>query len=290
QSWPTQSESGPAAVLDRIAAAIQQTVEPEPMSAITGIGLGAPGPLDPWRGVIRSAPNLPGWIDVPLRDRIQERVGRPVFVGNDANLAALGELYFGAARGLKHVVYMTVSTGIGGGVIVDGRLLLGRSGLAGEVGHMTIEPNGPRCGCGNYGCLEALASGPAIARDAQARIANGARSKLTELVHGDLALLDAVAVEQAAREGDELAVDVLRRAGTYVGIGVTNLLHLFDPEMVVIGGGVSRAGDFLFRPVIETVKLRAMSSYSEGIAIVPAALGDNAGLMGAVALVLAQQA
>ncbi len=288
-SWPTHAEQGTAAVLGRLQSAVREIVAGEGLARVAGVGMGAPGPLDPRRGIIIHAPNLPGWVNVPLRDHMQAGLAVPVYVGNDANLAALGEHYFGAGRGCAHLVYITVSTGIGGGVISDGRLLLGARGLAAELGHMVIVAHGPRCSCGNFGCLEAVASGTAIAREARLRLQDGAPTAIRELVNDDLEQVSAAIVERAARRGDELALGLLREAGTYLGIGVVNALHLFDPEVVIIGGGVSRAGDLIFQPMLETVRARAMAGYRERINVVPAALGDDAGLLGAVALVLSER-
>lgn len=288
RSWPTEAEAGPESVINRLAEAILSFTEPEGKERVIGVGLGAPGPLNPWEGVIIRPPNLPGWDRVPLRDLMVARLNLPVYLGNDANLAALGEFHFGAGRGVRHVVYMTVSTGIGGGVIVDGRLLLGSTGLAGEIGHMTIDPSGPRCNCGNFGCLEALASGTAIAREARARLREGAPTLLAQLAHGDPDNVDAAMVENAARQGDVFAATLMHQVAEYIGIGVVNVLHLFDPEMVIIGGGVSRAGTLIFDPIEDTIQRRAMVGYRNRARVVPAELGDDAGLMGAVALVASE--
>jgi len=288
QRWDTNAQAGPSAVIERMEAAVRETVAPEGLARVAGIGVGAPGPLNPWQGVVLGAPNLPGWNAVPLRDMMQNGLGVPVYLGNDANLAALGELYFGAGQGLRNIVYITVSTGVGGGVISDGHLLLGANGLAGEIGHMTIEANGPRCACGNLGCLEALASGTAIAREARARLATGTQTAMRDLAHGDPERVTAVLVEQAARQGDAVAAAILHTAATYLGIGVVNVLHLFDPEMVIIGGGVSQAGELVFDPVFEVVQQRAMLPYRARTRIVRAQLADDAGLMGALALVMSE--
>lgn len=288
RSWPTEAESGPDTVIQRLAAGVLELCAPEGLDQVVAIGVGSPGPLDPWRGVIIHTPNLPGWNEVPLRDILSSRLGVPVFLGNDANLAALGEMLFGAAMGCRDVVYFTVSTGVGGGVITDGRLLLGAHGLAGELGHTTILPNGPLCGCGNHGCLEALASGTAIAREARLRLTAGEPSRLLEMAGGDVAKVNAELVSRAAAQGDALAGEVFQNAAYHLGIGVANVLHAFDPDIVVLGGGVSLAGDMLFSTVRRVVQERAMPAYRLTANIVPAALGDDAGLMGAAALVLAE--
>ena len=183
-------------------------------------------------------------------------------------------------------MYITVSTGIGGGVISDGQLILGRGGLGGEVGHMTVEASGPRCKCGNVGCLETLASGMAIARQARESVAAGARTCIADLVNGDLERIDAKVVHDAARQGDVVAVDLLRKAGMYLGIGIVNMMYLFNPGMVIIGGGVSKAGDLLFAPMQATVRQRIHEIYWRDCPIVGAALGDDVCLTGAAILAM----
>lgn len=279
----TRAVEGKQAVIQRIFDLIKQITSGQEHS-IRAVGVAAPGPLNPWTGVIFRPPNLQDWTDVPLKNIFEEEFARPVLVGNDANLAALGEHIYGAGKGKRNLVYITVSTGIGGGVIEADRLILGARGLAGEIGHMTIDPIGPPCQCGNMGCLEALASGPAIAREAVRLIRQGMPSMLVSLAHDDLTQIDGQLVVEAARAGDQLSSQVFSRAAFYLGIGVVNVLHLFNPEIVIIGGGVSNAGDILFGPVRELVSQRTMEAVRRGVSIVPAALGDDAGLLGAAAL------
>ena len=286
----TLAEEGPAPVMGRIKGAIYEVMGSTDREQVQGIGIAAPGPLDRWKGVIIDAPNLPGWKNVPLKDLMEAEFGLPALVGNDANLAALAEQRFGAGQGVADLIYITVSTGIGGGIIADNKLLLGAQGLAGEVGHQTIEAHGPRCKCGNVGCLEALAAGPAIARHARELIRDGAETAITELVGGDLDKITAREVNQAAQAGDPVAIELFRQAGFYVGVGIVNLLHLFNPSLIIIGGSVTKAGDLLFEPIRATVRERAMAScYWESTPIVPATLGDDVALLGAVALVLLQE-
>ncbi len=284
---PTPAREEPEVGLERIKSIVREVLT----DRVEAIGVGAPGPLDPWRGVIVKAPNLERWKDVHLKDVLEEEFGLPVYVGNDCNVAALAEQHFGAGQGVKNLIYITVSTGIGGGIIVDDRLLLGGQGFAAEVGHQTIDVNGPRCKCGNIGCLEALASGSAIARRAVELIEKGRETAIAALVGGDLTKVTAEVVNEAARRGDELAIELIQQAGFYIGVGIVNLLHLFNPEMVIIGGGVSKAGDLLFEPIRSTVRERAMMDlYWEKTPIVPSTLGDDVGILGAVALVLSQLA
>ncbi len=283
---PTRADEGVESVLARMVAGVSRIAEMEGKDRVCGIGVSAPGPLDPWRGVIHWAPNLPGWRDVALADCLTEALDQPVAMGNDGNLAALAEQRCGAGKGQADLVYITVSTGIGGGVISGGQVILGRGGLGGEVGHMTVAPDGPRCNCGNMGCLEALASGPAIARQARALVEAGARTNIADLVGGDPERITAKVVHEAADEGDVVAVDLFRKAGMYLGIGIVNLMYLFNPGVVVIGGGVAKAGDLLRVPIEATIRQRIPEIYWKDCPIVDAALGDDVCLMGAAILAM----
>ncbi|MBI4187471.1 MAG: ROK family protein [Chloroflexi bacterium] len=291
ESRPTLADEGPQAVIERILSAIAGLLDRgglEP-AQLDGISIAAAGAVDARRGVITASPNLPGWHDVPLQSVIREKFRADTFLTNDANAAALGEHRFGAGRGTSNLVYITVSTGIGGGIIIGGKLYSGSWGSAGEVGHMTIDADGPRCGCGNDGCLEALASGTAVAREAIARIRQGQASCLADMVKGEVANITAREVEQAARGGDSLASEVILRAATYLGIGVANLINIFDPEMIVIGGGMSRMGDMLFGPVRRTVSKRAYTAAAGAVRIIPSELGDDAGVIGAAVFAAEQK-
>ncbi len=281
----TLADQGPEPILSRIFDAIREIV-PD-FSKLRAIGLGAPGPLDPWKGVVFSAPNLPGTVDFPIKQRLENEFHVPVFVGNDANLGALGEHRYGAGRGVSHLIYMTISTGIGGGIIAENKLYLGARGLAGEVGHQTLEASGPRCNCGNVGCLEVLAAGPAIARNAGDALRTGRASKISERVNGDVASITAKEVIDSAREGDALAREILERAGLYIGLGIVNLLHDFDTQLFVIGGGVAtNAWEFLYPAMIDVLGKHAMPAMREGVRVVQAGLGPDSVLAGAVALAL----
>ncbi|MCY4061340.1 MAG: ROK family protein [Chloroflexi bacterium] len=256
-------------------------VRPARRDEILGIGISSPGPLNPFTGVIVAPPNLHGWLDVPLRDIMETEFHVPVFIGNDANVAALAEAFKGAAQGCRHVVYITVSTGIGAGIICDGKLLLGREGLAAEFGHIPIVLEN-----GTVSSVELEAAGPEIARRAKRAIQEGAKSKVLDIVNGDLNRIDAKAVGIAAAAGDQLAIAQLAYAGRIIGLGIVSILHLFNPEVVVIGGGVSKTGDLLFAPMRETARAHVMDeAYIEHLRIEQSALGDDVALVGAAALV-----
>lgn len=267
-----------ASPLERLVTLIESTIPAD--ESVDSIAVAAPGPLDPYRGIILEAPNIPGWINVPLKEHLERHFNVPVAIGNDANLAALGEWQFGAGRGHHYLVYLTVSTGIGGGVIIDDRLLLGAHGLAAELGHVTIMPDGPLCGCGQRGHLEAVASGLAIARWTQEQIAQGAATSLPakKAITGKM-------VAEAAAAGDALARQALERAGRFIGIGVANYLQIFNPTVVIIGGGVSLSGSLLMDPLRASMEAHVMAAhYLDQLVLTTAALGDEAGLMGALVL------
>lgn len=282
----TLAEEGRNAVIRRIVAEVRAVLEPSPLPELLRVAVAVPGPVDPWRGMVYRPPNLPGWGDLPLRQILEEDLTVPVLLGNDANLAALAEYRYGAGQGCRHLVYVTVSTGVGGGVIDAGRLLLGTWGGASEIGHMTIDLNGPRCSCGNFGCLEALASGTAIAQEAGRRIAAGSASILVERSHGELERIDAAMVVAAAMRGDQLARSVVQWAGYNLGVGLANLMHLYDPQVIVVGGGVANAWDLLAPELGRAVRERAMEAYANRTQILRSQLGDDVGVLGAIAFAL----
>ena len=274
----TQSSEGPDAVIDRIREQIR-AVWPQD-GEVRGIGVSSVGPLDPVNGVIVAATNMPGWYEIPLGQRLHDTFDVPVYVGNDANVAALAEVARGAAQGCKNAIYVTLSTGLGGGIIIDGRLLLGRNGYAAEVGSMIVIEDGQAT------TWEKLAAGPAIGEQAQARIAQGEESIMQAMVQGDLSRIDARVVGEAAQQGDPLAVNIVQRAGHIIGLGLTTLLHLFNPEIIVIGGSVSRMGDLLFDPMYAAIRENIIyKGYLDNLRIEMAALGEDVSLIGGAALV-----
>lgn len=280
-------QTGPRAAAEMVTACLRelaQTTGAEP-ARIGGVGLAAAGLCNPFTGVIAQSPNLAGWDDVPFGPWVQEGLGMPVWLGNDANAAALGELHFGAGRGLSDFIYVTVSSGIGAGLIIGGKLYLGHSFSAGEVGHLVVEPAGPPCGCGSQGCLEALASGLALAAAAARRLRHGEPSLLNEMSGGDPSMVTAELIHQAARAGDGLARDLVRQAGDYLGIAFTDLVNLLNPQAVIVGGGLSKMGDLLLEPARAALRQRAYQLPARECAITVSGLGDDVGILGAAALV-----
>ena len=253
---------------------------------VRAIGVATPGPLDPWTGTILHSPNIPGWDNFPLRQTLQDRFGAPVVVADDANAAALAEHRFGTHQRYGHLIFITISTGVGSGIIVDNRLLLGAHGLAAELGHMTLQEDSPiQCGCGSRGCLESLISGPSLAEQARQRLLAGEASQLTELCHGDPATITASLVGAAALNGDALAIELFHRAGYYLGVALTNLLYILNPEIIIVGGSVSKVGPLLLDPARAVLRRRCMDYYWKDTPIVPSTLGDDVGLLGAWCLV-----
>jgi glucokinase len=289
---PTLASQGVDSVINRIASAVEQITAATgtALSQTCGISIAAAGAIDQKRGMVTLSPNLPGWRDVPLSGIIQERLRSQIWLINDANAAALGEHYLGAGRGAKNLIYLTVGTGIGGAIIIEGRLYTGVCGSAGEIGHMTIDTNGPRCECGNVGCLETLASGKAIAREAVRRIGSGERPSLAELVNGKIADITAREVAIAARQGDPLAGSIINNAAAYLGVGMVNLVNIFNPEIIIVGGGVAGMGDLLLNPARQVVRERAFPVSSAAVRIVTTELGHDAGLLGATRLAFKQVA
>jgi glucokinase len=282
-SEPTIAEQGADAVLARILKLARASMAASPGKKIAGVGIGSPGPLDTTRGIVLLTPNL-GWTNFPVRDRISQALELPATLDNDANCAIFGEWWRGAARGADHVVGLTIGTGIGGGIVLSGDIYRGASDIAGELGHMTIDSTGRRCKCGNYGCLEAYASGPAIAARAVEGIEAGAETALPTYVKGNLAQVTAQVVYEAAHDGDAYALEVVRDTAKFLGAGVANILNVFNPQVVVICGGVTLAGDKLFVPLRSEVKRRAFKPAVDVCRIVPGELTGTAGVYGAAAV------
>ncbi len=286
----THAAEGMESVMGRVLDAARRVMAQAGVGTaeVAAVGLGAPGPVNVEAGILVNPPNWPGWDRVPLKRLIETELGITTFMDNDANAAALGEHRFGAGRGTRHLIYVTVSTGIGGGVIINGKLYYGACGMAGEIGHITIVPNGPLCSCGNRGCLETLSSGTSIAREARARVARGVPTLVADLADGDPKRITAKLVAEAANHGDAEAKHILSEAMNYLGIGMATLVNLFNPQLIVIGGGVTNIGEMLFGPVRRAIDHRTFPTSAQAVRVVRAELGDNAGVLGAVAVALVQ--
>jgi glucokinase len=289
RTLPTEAARGAQFVVDRIVRMIGEATSEvleehgHDRESLAGVGIGSPGPLDRESGVVLDTPNL-GWRNFPLRDLISNEVGLPAWLDNDANCATFGEWWMGAGKGSQSLVGVTLGTGIGGGIIVDGELFHGASDAAGEIGHMTIDFTGRKCKCGNYGCLEAYASGPNIAARAVEGIEAGAESTLRHMVDGQLDRITAYTVYEAVVQGDPYANEVMVETAKILGAGVANLINIFNPQCVVIAGGVTRAGDHLFVPLRAEIRRRAFKSAAEACQVLPAELPETAGIIGAAGL------
>lgn len=290
---PTHSEKGPEYAIGLLFDMVREVVSQVGLeqTSISAIGVSCGGPLDTKTGIVYSPPNLPGWDALPLKALLESEFQVPVIIENDANASALAEFRFGGGRGYSAVLYMTMSTGIGGGIVIDGQVYHGANDSAGEVGHQILLPNGPRCGCGKRGCLEALCSGPAIARRAQAALQKqrkGGKSPtaLLTLADGRIEAIKSEHVLAAARTGDALALELVQETAYYMGWGIANLVNILNPDIVLLGTIAVAAGDLLLDPIRETVSNFAMTRPAEAVHIAPAQLGDALGDLAAVALVV----
>ena len=262
-------------VFERLSALIDSVWPDEPVDIISAA---VPGPLNPYTGIIIETPNISSWTNYPLAELLSKKYNVPAYIGNDANLAVLGEWLYGAGKGHHDIVYLTISTGIGGGVITGDKLIEGFRGMATELGHITVLPDGPVCSCGIKGHLEAVASGTAIAKYASEQIASGRKSSLGSGV------LTARQISEAAGQGDELAKETFVRAGEFIGQATADFLHMFNPSIVIFGGGVTLSGSLLLDPVKDSIRRHVMEkSYLQGLVVTTAKLGDNAGLLGSLA-------
>lgn len=283
---PTKAEAGPEVVIPRIVKSIEKAISKagKSTSDIQSIGIGSAGIIDHRRGTIITAPNLPGWHNIELKGYIEQRFNLPTYMENDSTLGALGEHIFGAGRGIDHFIYISVGTGIGGGLIINGRSYAGALGVAGEIGHMTLDPSGPKCNCGNTGCWEALASGTAIVRRAREHIHQGAKTSILKLAEENVDNISARTIYLAAKSGDALALELISETGYWLGVGLANLVNILNPELIVIGGGLSKMGDLLLDPAIRTMKERAFEFPATSVRIALSQLEDDATTLGAVIL------
>ncbi len=288
QKVPTLAERGKEATIKKIIETIHENIIQSTIAIddIIGIGIGAPGPLDVKRGIINFAPNLPGWRDVPLRKILEDEFNMKVVLENDANAAAWGEMCFGAGQGVDNLVCFTLGTGIGGGIIIDGKIYHGNNYCAAELGHMTVNKDGPHCNCGNYGCLEAYSSATGIKNRIINRIREGIKSEFLNF-DNDEELFESLRLKlifESARKGDKLTKGVVEEAISYLGIAIANIANILNPKMVVLVGGITNEGDKLLIPLGREVKRRAFYSNYKSLKIVIGKLGGNAGVLGAAAL------
>lgn len=287
-SVPTYAKMGYEYTVNNIKQAIKDLMKETNTtpSDIEGIGFDFPGQVDCKTGVVKLAPNIPGWVNVPIAQMIEDEFHIPTRIDNDVRCAALGELKFGAGRGCENFICITVGTGIGSGIVINGKVVRGSTNAAGELGHIKLQMNGgPICGCGDTGCLEAFASGPAIVAMAQEYIKGGKSTKFREMAAAEGGEITPYMVAKAAEEGDPVAKRIFEIVGEYIGIGLTSVINLLNPERVIIGGGVAESGELLLGPIRKTIKERAMVVAGNAVEIVPAQLGNSAGVIGASMLI-----
>lgn len=287
-SVPTYAKMGYEYTVNNIKQAIKDLMKETNTTSkdIDGIGFDFPGQVDYKTGVVKLAPNIPGWVNVPIAQMIEEEFNIPTRIDNDVRCAALGEMKFGAGKGCENFVCITVGTGIGSGLVINGQLVRGASNAAGEIGHIKLQmKDGLICGCGDTGCLEAYASGPSIVAMAQDYIKGGKSTKFREMAAAEGGEITPYMVAKAAEAGDPVAKRIFEIVGEYIGIGLTSVINLLNPEKVIIGGGVAEAGDLLLNPIRKTIKERAMVVAGSAVEIVPAQLGNSAGVIGASMLI-----
>ncbi len=281
---PTRSHEGPDLVISRMTEMIQGLAE-RVGTKPTALGIGVPGLVDVGTGTTRFLPNMPTqWRGIEVRGKMEQALGFPVYVLNDARTATLGELVFGHGQLVRDLVFFTLGTGVGGGVVLDGRLRLGPLNAAGELGHQTVDPHGLPCGCGSHGCLETVASGPALTAEGVRLLLSGNAPHLHELCGGDLNLVTAAMIGQAAREGDTMLLSAIERIGTWIGLAAANIVSALHPRMIVLGGGVAQLGDLLIEPVRRTLHARVGMFPTDDVEVRASHLGDKAGLLGGIAL------
>ncbi|MSU35188.1 MAG: ROK family protein [Pedosphaera sp.] len=281
---PTRSHEGPEAVVGRMIAMIRSLAEQSAVKPVA-LGIGVPGLVDVGTGTTRFLPNMPTqWRGIEMRAMMEQALGFPAHELNDARTATLGELVFGHGQSVRDMAFFTLGTGVGGGVVLDGRLRLGPLNAAGELGHQTVDPHGLPCSCGSQGCLETVASGPALAAEGVRLLLSGNASRLHELCEGDLNHVTTAMIDQAAREGDTMLLSAIERMGAWIGIAAANILSALHPQLIVLGGGVAQLGDLLLDPVRRTLHARVGMFPTEDVEVRASQLGDKAGLLGGIAL------
>ncbi len=282
-SKPTNARNGHDAVIAQMAKLVDEIITESGWTKddVGGVGVGLPGSIDFEKGATVFLPNLPGnWRDVPVRDQLSKWISLPVALLNDARSMTLGEWKFGAGRGFDTACY-TLGTGIGGGLVINGRLHMGPSGAAGELGHVSVDVNGPKCGCGSRGCIEAFASGPAISAMGMKAVVQGRNTLIAELAGQDLNRITPELICEAAKSGDPVALEIYEFAGMIIGAGVANVVTAVNPRRIVIGGGVAAAGELIIDPIRRSMKERVFLTDANQVEVVPAQLGNSAGLIGA---------
>ena len=284
-SVPTRAEMGYEYTVNNIKQAIYDLMKETNTQTqdIEGIGFGFPGQVDYKTGIVKLLPNIPGWVNVPIAQIMEDEFHIPTRIDNDARCAALGELFTGAGKGCENIVCVTVGTGVGSGIIINGKVVRGASNAAGEIGHIKLEmKDGLICGCGDTGCMEAYVSAPSIVAMAEDYIKGGKSTKFREMANPEIS---AYIVAEAAKAGDKVAQRIFKIMGEYLGIGLSSVVNLLNPEKIIIGGGVADAGDIFLNPVRETIKSRAMEISGNAVQVVPAELGNRAGVIGASLLI-----
>ena len=283
-SEATLANQGREQTVERLTRMIARLISLSGGGNLIGIGASLASPVDPDTATMYNPPNLPGWDGFSPKSLLEETFHIPVWAANDATLGAIGEHAYGIGQGVTNLIYLTVSTGIGGGIIVDGNPILGARGFAGELGHISIDRNGPSCSCGNVGCLETFASGTAIAKFARERLEKKQDSLILEMVEGDITRVNAKVVMEAAGQGDSLAVELVEQFARDLGLGLVNLMHIFDPQMIIIGGGVSQSSHVYSAALDAAIRHNVMAHHLEHINVVTSVLGDDASLLGAANL------
>ena len=282
---PTLAHEGRDQAVQRLIKMIDGLVESISKENLAGIGVSVASPVEPNTGTMYNPPNLPGWNGFSLKSFLEMKFNIPTWAANDATLGAVGEYAYGVGQGISNIIYLTISTGIGGGIIVDGNPILGARGFAGELGHMSIDRNGPLCACGNVGCLEIFAAGTAVAKFARERLERGEASMIQEKVCGDLTRVDAKVVMEAAGQGDSLAKELIEQFAKDLGLGIANLIHIFDPEIIILGGGVTQSSHLYSRALDAAIHRNVMFPLTKHIKVINSVLGDDVSLLGAAYLV-----
>lgn len=287
---PTNAHEGPEAVIDAIERSVRRALAEAgaDLTDTLAVCVGSPGPLNWQTGIVYHAPNLPGWNDIPLGEKLHDRLAVPCYVDNDANVACYGEYWLGAGQGVSTLCLLTLGTGVGGGLVINGELIRGIDGTAAEIGHMKVMRGGRRCGCGRDGCFEAYASVTGMLRTAAEGMEGGSETLLNTLCHNDTAKLTGKMISEAIDKGDDFAKEVMEETGAWIGIGIANLVNILNPEKIVLCGGMVAAGDILFDAIRQSVDENAFEVPAQRAEIVPAGLGDDSGVIGAAGVALSR--